>query len=250
MESSTRLGSNRTGLQMSPADAKQLVEGAERTVPSSAGDASAMALLRQSYVREADALGTVPPPGSVKGLLKSGVQMLGGNRPQVLVDKLAERLAFERAGTRLYDAVLAKCAVRAEELGQGEIARLAEIRDEEARHALLVMEAIETLGADPSAQTPCADLVGVQGLGLLQSITDPRTTIAQSLNSLLVAELTDNAGWELLIRLADESGQAEMARRFEDALAAEQRHLGTVKSLVEELTLGARRMGSAEARLS
>ena len=58
----------------------------------------------------------------------------------------------------------------------------------------LVCEAIEQLGGDPTAMTPCADLVGVQSMGLWQSVSDPRTTLAQCLNTMLVAELADHAG--------------------------------------------------------
>ncbi len=250
MESSTQQGMNRTGMQMSPVDAKALLSGTERTVPSSPGDASAIAALRQSYAREADALGTVPVPGTMKGALKSGVQMLTGNRPQLLIDKLAERAAFERTGTRLYDALLAKCELRADEIGRDHYERLVAIRDEEARHFGLVTEAIVRLGADPTAQTPCADLAGIEGMGLLQAVSEPRTTVVQSLHAVLIAELADNAGWELLIKLADECGQDEIARSFEPALAAEQTHLAEVKQLVEQLTLGARRLGSEAARLS
>jgi rubrerythrin len=241
---------NRTGMQMSPLDAKALLSGTDETVPTSPGDTSAMTAMRQSYAREADALGTVPVPGTMKGAFKTGLQMLTGNRPQLLIDKLAERAAFERAGTRLYDALLAKCELRAEEIGPQHYARLVEIRDEEVRHFGLVTEAIVRLGADPTAQTPCADLVGMEGIGLLQAVAEPRTTVVQSLHAVLVAELADNAGWELLIKLADECGQEEIARSFEPALAAEQAHLAEVKQLVERLTLGASRMGSEAAKLS
>jgi rubrerythrin len=115
---------------------------------------------------------------------------------------------------------------------------LEEIHNEEARHADLLRAAIESLGADPTAQTPCADLTGVQSLGLVQAINDPRTTIAQSVHTILIAELADNAGWELLIRLAEDMGHTKIAQQFQEALLAEERHLVTVKGWMEQLTLG------------
>jgi hypothetical protein len=62
------------------------------------------------------------------------------------------------------------------------------------RHFELVRCTIEMMGCDPTAQTPCADLVGVETLGLVQVLTDPRTTVAQCMNAILTAELADNAG--------------------------------------------------------
>jgi hypothetical protein len=48
----------------------------------------------------------VPPPTSMKGMAKSALQALKGEKATVLIDKLAERLAFERTGTRLYETLI------------------------------------------------------------------------------------------------------------------------------------------------
>jgi rubrerythrin len=122
------------------------------------------------------------------------------------------------------------------------MARLERIHTDEARHFELVRSAIESLGADPTAQTPCADLTGVQSLGLIQAVTDPRTTVLQSLQTALIAELADNAGWELLIDLAEAAGQTQLAEQFGAAFAQEQQHLEQVRSWVQQLTI-------AEAKL-
>lgn len=124
--------------------------------------------------------------------------------------------AFERTGTRLYDAFIAKC--RTQKPGAIEDAELVRIRNEEAKHFALVGECIEFLGGDPTAQTPCADVAGVASAGLMQVLTDPKTTVAQSLDALLIAELTDNAAWEDLIALARKLGHEDMAAQFEQAL--------------------------------
>ena len=68
-------------------------------------------------------------------------------------------------------------------------------------------------------------------------MSDPRTTLAQCLNTMLVAELADNAGWELLISLAKSSGHDDLAKRFQKALEEEGEHLTQVRAWVQELAL-------------
>jgi rubrerythrin len=76
-------------------------------------------------------------------------------------------------------------------------------------------------------------------MGLMQVLTDPRTTIAQCLNTLLTAELTDNAGWELLSELADSADQPQLLEPFAEALKAEQQHLSIVHDWLRALTMQA-----------
>jgi ferritin-like metal-binding protein YciE len=155
----------------------------------------------------------------------------------VLIDKLGERLAFERGGTRLYEAMLLKCGALDGAAHPIDVDKLAHIRDEEEQHFHLLHQHIERLGADPTAMTPCADVVGVQALGIMQVISDPRTTVAQALNALLTAELADNASWELLIELAEQAGHNDMATEFASALQAESRHLQLVRGWLREAVM-------------
>lgn len=180
---------------------------------------------------EADRIGSVPIPGSAKGMLKSTFDMIKGKSPELLVDKLGERLAFERSGVRLYDAMIAK--VKAMNIvGSDLVSVLQHIRDEEFEHMLLVEDTIKTLGADPTAQTPCADVAAVKSMGLMQVLTDPRTNVAQGLGALLTAELEDNAAWELLIELAEAGGHPNIAKSFEKAKTQEDDHLLKIKTMV------------------
>jgi hypothetical protein len=94
---------------------------------------------------------------------------------------------------------------------------------------------MQQMGGDPTAQTPCADSIATASMGLIQVLTDPRTTLAQCLNAILTAELTDNAGWELLITLAEDAGETELAGRFLGALAEEQEHLAIVRGWLTAL---------------
>lgn len=237
MKNETPLGRNRTGVQMSPVDAAAMQQAAD-ALPADANAAEfGLASLRRPYIEESEGLGSVPLPGTMKGAISSIMEALTGDRAHVLIDKLGERLAFERGGTRLYDSLLTKCEATPEALPAGALERLRHFRDEEAQHFALVAEALVSIGADPTAQTPCADLVGVESMGLMQAVNDPRTNLLQSLRVVLDAELLDNAGWEMLIELARAMGQDDMADRFEHALQQENEHLLQVRQWVQELTL-------------
>src|SRR4051794_39292932 len=166
MEDSTRLGHNRTGIASSPLhDELVAAVGADPVQILDQPEAMLLAEMRRDYVNDADALGTIPPPRTMKGMAKAGAGALKGNRVHAFLDKVAERLAFERGGTRIYDALLVKVSALAEGTPVT-IERVKQIRNQEAEHARLLEETIVMLGADPTAQTPCADLVGVQSLGL------------------------------------------------------------------------------------
>lgn len=236
MESKTTLGMNRTGIQRSPVDTADMEAGLKEFAPPTAGQREDTAV-RLEYADATEGLGTVPPPGTVKGLLKSGMDMMTGNRPQVLVDKLGERLAFERSGVRLYESALVKCAAQPDLLREDEVQALRLHRDQELEHMHLLKRAIEILGADPTAQTPCADLVAVESMGMVQAMNDPRTSLVQALNVVLNIELIDNAAWELLIDLARAAGHDTLAKEFGHAAEQEDRHLLHVRALVERLTL-------------
>lgn len=233
MSATAKMGHNKTGAQMSPEDTKRQLEANELFPPDIPGDASAIAEARKNAIAAADPIGTVPIPGSVKGMVKTSFQKIMGKNPEVLIDKIAERLAFERGGVRLYDAMLAKIAALGSVPGPTDVKPvIQQFRDEEYQHFLLLVDAMEKLGADPTAQTPGADLAGVAAQGVMKIITDPRTNVAQSLDALLIAEAADNVGWELLIDLAREAGQDQMVEDFGTALAQENKHMDTIKEFL------------------
>jgi rubrerythrin len=228
MKRSTATGKNATGIAMSPIDSKQLIEYAE-TAPTSPGSEHEMEEVREAFTNESGVVGSVPPPASLKGLAKMALDAVKGKKATVFIDRLGERAAFERTGTRLYEAMLAKFDALGSFEGGPTRARLMEIRDEELRHLGIVEEAINALGGDPTVMTPSADVVGVEGIGLVQVLTDPRTTIDHCLGALLVAELADNDGWELLADLAEAMGHEQMAQSFREALEDEEVHLEDVR---------------------
>jgi ferritin-like protein len=232
MQERIGLGTNRTGVKASPIDAEELVAGLSLQDDEPAPEFGA-ADIRATYAEEAEPVGSMPPPTDLKGTVGAVVDSFGGKRLHILLDKLGERAAYERSGTRLYDAMLLKAGMIGA-LPEGmTLAALQEIRDEEASHFALLGEAIEALGGDATVQTPCADVSGVQGMGLFQVMNDPRTTLSQALQTLLAAELIDVASWELLITLSDQLGHEEWSNRFALALEAENRHLMNVRRWLE-----------------
>lgn len=238
MKETPPLGMNRTGMQMSPLDGSEMQSSVPPLDDATTGDDSAVSAMRNIYITDAEPIGSVPLPATVTGAVTSGMSMLAGNAPQIFLDKLGERLAFERTGTRMYDALITKFEAMDEGTTSMELRSLQKLRADEARHFAIVADAIESMGGDPTAQTPCADLAGVESLGLIQVLTDPRTTLTQSLHAILVAELSDNAGWELLVALADQNQQAALSAEFSVALSEENDHLQLVKQWYQEALLG------------
>jgi hypothetical protein len=229
----TDLGLNRTGVQTAPARARQMA-AAIGAVPADPVQATALAAMRAALSREAPPIGTMPVPGNVRGVARALGKALQGERASVFLDKLGERLAFERTGVRLYEAVLAKMPASRLTEGTLTVEEVRRFRDEELAHLHLVREALESAGGDPTAVTPCADAAGVQATGLVQLLTDPRTTLTQCLGALLTAELADNDGWKFLIAMAEAAGMDELAERFTVALAEEDHHLSSVRTWIGE----------------
>ncbi len=228
MENEIAVGMNRTGLDMAPLARDDMIGYAQAEAARGPGSDGSFEAVHMAYIEDAERVGSVPVPGTIKRMATTAAARLKGRKPEVLIDKLGERMAFERAGTRLYEAMLLKCGAVDGANNPVEVPQLAHIRDEEERHFHMVRKALERLGADPTAMTPCADVAGVQGMGLMQVVTDPRPTIAQALNALLTAQLSDNAGWELLVELASAAGHQDLANDFGEALRQEGEHLSLV----------------------
>lgn len=234
MEKTAQLGTNRTGIDMSPIHSKKMIE-ASKNAAVGAGDGQSLYSMQFDYVEEGAFLGSVPLPGTAKGALKSILKMAQGRNPEMLINKLGERLAFERSGVRIYEHLIIKCNYSRSN-GQLDIPedRLQEFRDQEAEHFALLVECLEWLGADPTAQTPDADASGIAASGLMSVIMDPRTSLSQSLEAMLSVELTDNAAWDLLIKLAEDMGLSDMAQKFGVALQQENVHLDEVRQWYEQ----------------
>lgn len=226
MQKSNQMGMNRTGVDMSPIHSRRMLQDLD-VMPPGQTDQRELQDLERQYISEADPVGSVPMPGTLKGVLKTTMEKLSGANPEVLINKLGERLAFERTGTRLYDQLILKFQAHFDSTVSPSFSleELRDFRQDEADHFLMVKRAMEQLGADPTAMTPDADVSGVASQGLMHVLSDPRSSLTQCLEAILTAELSDNAGWVLLITLCNEMKLDDLASEFEEALSQEQYHL-------------------------
>ncbi|MEW6353291.1 MAG: hypothetical protein AB1469_03180 [Pseudomonadota bacterium] len=237
MKSASDMGMNRTGAGTAPRLSKEMIDAARAGTPSSGGDGWALASEREEYIEQGERIGSMPPPSSLKGAATTLLKMGMGEKPNVLLDKMGERLAFERTGSRLYEALMSKVQALGGGADGPTLDEINDIYNDEVRHFELLRRALEDLGADPTVQTPSADVSGVTAMGILQVLTDPRTSVAQCLHAVLVAELADNDGWRMLIDLARSLDQDDMAKQFQQALTEEERHLRQVRGWVSRQML-------------
>jgi rubrerythrin len=211
MKSKAAMMDNKTGIDTRPAQAAAMQSAVSEFPPSSTGTRFGADAVRIDYARnvpmDARGLGSVPGPG-----------------PAPLFDKLGERLAFERSGVRLYEALISKLEALGGYDGGPTRDELVQILNEEHAHFAMLKEAIERLNGDPTAMTPSADVAGTIGHGVMQVVTDARTTVVQSLEAMLVAELADGAGWGMLIELVRKEGHADLAKAFALAEQNEAQH--------------------------
>jgi rubrerythrin len=226
---------NRTGIMTNPELSAELIEGAQQTTPSSDGDANALSELRSQYLQERLPIGSPP---IVAEISEDGETLGPLEGMTLLLDKLGERLAFERQGTRLYQTVIQKCELLEKEDESGpSLEDLRHICDEELEHFKMLQKAITDLGGDATIMTPCADVAAVMSKGVLEVAVDPRTTIPQTLQALLTAELVDNDGWQMLQDLAAELGQDELEEQCRQAFEQEQEHLEKVREWLTTMTM-------------
>lgn len=224
------LGHNRTGIATSPELTQEMLDGVNEFLPSSDGDEGVIARVRGGYAKEAEPLGSVPPPTTLAGVAKAAVRGARGARPTQFIDKLGERLGFERSGVRLYEGLLSKLDAFGSFEGGPTRADIENILLEEHGHFRLLTEAVSQLGGDPTVMTPSADLHATMSYGVLAVMVDARTSLAQGLEAALLAELADNEGWEALIALAERNGESELSTRFSLAKQKEEEHLQNIRT--------------------
>jgi len=154
------------------------------------------------------------------------------NRNKV-IDFLTERLTFERSAFKLYDTILEKMR----RLADPEMDRLAgplkEHREQEKVHVEWLQAQIRKLGGDAHGTTELSALATREALGIEEVIAKD-AEIPHLLHALLAAELVDNAGWDLLVELADEAGDREARKSFRRYLEEEERHLAFVRKAIAE----------------
>ena len=230
MNQNATTGTNRTGIASAPHRVQEMLRGMDEFPPTSQGNAQDTAQVRVAYAQQAEPLGSVPLPANFTGKVQTAVKAVKGESPTLFMDKLGERLAFERTGTRLYEALVSKYDAFGSFAGGPSRADLEHVLQEEYRHFTMLQSAIEQLGGDPTAVTPSADLHATAAHGIKMVIVDPRTTLLQSLEAILITELADNACWEALIELAIIAGEDALVQPFQQARVTEQEHLEKVQA--------------------
>lgn len=220
------VGHNRTGISNSEGRVDDMQRRMDEFAPSSTGSAHGAGMIRVAQARQSEPLGSIP---SGNGLDLSESDQFTA----LMLDKLGERLAFEAGGTRLYEALVSKHEAYGSFDGGPSRNDLIEILNQEHRHFHLLAETIRNMDGDPTVVTPSADLVANMSAGIVAVIVDPRVTLLQSLEGILVAELADNEGWATLTALLRAGGDTELARECESAQQTEEEHLRKVRRWIE-----------------
>lgn len=153
-----------------------------------------------------------------------------------VLDLLNERLAFERAGVKLYDTILSRMRSSKDEQIQSMVEAMQAHREEEKEHEEWLEECIRKLGGDAHAQTEHSLLVEKESSGIEQVVAGDES-IPHGFHALLTAELADNAGWELLEGIASELGDQIAKKEFKKRLHEEVDHLAFVRKAMEKFAL-------------
>jgi bacterioferritin (cytochrome b1) len=161
---------------------------------------------------------------------------LAQKNKEKVIDVLAERLQFERSGVKLYDAIIAKMKASQQPAFTSILDEMQEHRDQEKEHEEWLEECIRQLGGDDKKLTELAKLVTRESKGIEEVIMSD-AEIPHLLHALLAAELVDNAGWDLLVQLADEAGDAKAKREFKKRLHEEEEHLILMRDAMKRLAL-------------
>ena len=160
---------------------------------------------------------------------------LAKKNPRKIIDLLSERLTFERSGVKLYDTLLSRLRLVRDPVLEPLLEKLERFRDEEKEHEEWLEEQIRALGGDPSAVTEQAILVQTESEGI-ERVVRRDQNVPHDFHALLIAELADNAGWDLLVEIADELGDSKAKRQFRKRLREEEEHLLFVRKTLLDLT--------------
>jgi hypothetical protein len=198
-----------------------MVHGLETFIPPSAVVSPDLSDEIIAMVESDGPIGTLPP--SVEPFEMDEEQQA------IFLDKVGERLAFERSGVRLYEGLIAKFDAYGSWAGGPDREELEIIRGQELAHFQALTEILEMVGGDPTATTPSADIVGQIGSGICAVINDPRTNLVQCLDAILVAELADTECWDALVDLARSIGRDDIAEVLEPFADQEELHVVQVR---------------------
>ena len=163
------------------------------------------------------------------------MEKLAAKNVNKVIDLLSERLAFERAGVKLYDTLLSRLKLSGDPALKGLVGEVQRFRDEEKEHEEWLEEQIRALGGDAHQPTEYTILVQAESEGV-ERVVRRDESIPHEFHAMLTAELADNAGWDLLVQIADEFGDSDAKKQFRKRLREEEKHLLFVRKTLLELT--------------
>ena len=164
-----------------------------------------------------------------------GMEKLAAKNTTKVIDLLSERLAFERSGVKLYDTLLGRLRATEDRTLKALLGDVKEHREEEKEHEEWLEGQIRALGGDAHAPTERSVLVQAESEGV-ERVMRRDDSILHDFHALLTAELADNAGWDLLVQIADEFGDSAAKKEFKKRLHEEEKHLLFVRQTLLELT--------------
>ncbi|MBN1206810.1 MAG: hypothetical protein JXB05_18145 [Myxococcaceae bacterium] len=164
------------------------------------------------------------------------MEKLAQKNPEKLIDLLQERRTFERMSVLLYDRVLSLIGASQEPQVQGMLDTMQAYRDEEAEHQAWLEEQIRGLGGDVNRETELSRLVTAEVRGIEHVILHEGAEAHHLFHALLAAELVDNAGWDLLVALAEEADDDEALDAFAMRQAEEEDHLEYLRQTISRYT--------------
>lgn len=147
---------------------------------------------------------------------------------------MSERLAFERIITKLYEGLIEKCQILGELENGPSIAELRRLRQDKVRDFLILKDSIEEFGGDPMELTTSAACMLIAKSGLPKVVKDVETSVGQALDAVLISELADREGWNVLVGVCKRLGRPDLAKRFEGAAARQNVHLQKMRTWVIE----------------
>lgn len=163
------------------------------------------------------------------------MQKMAQKNKAKLLDLLSERLCFERSGVKLYDKVIERMRSAKEPMITKMIDQMQEHRDQEKEHEEWLEGCIRELGGDDKQLTPKARLVQEMSKGIEQVVMND-AQLPHLFQALLAAELVDNAGWDLLVELADEADDRATVKEFKKRLHEEEKHLVLMREAMAKLS--------------
>lgn len=155
-------------------------------------------------------------------------KLIDTNREKVL-DLLTARVNFERVVVKLYDRVISRIEATGDTNFMRMMDELRKHRNEEKEHEEWLEEQIRRFGGDAHGTTEMSKLEETESAGIEKIILNGDPQLSHAMHALLMAELADNAGWDLLARLAAQAHDGEAKRAFRKRLYEEVDHLAFMR---------------------